>query len=384
MTVATAPSAAVGHLGDEIRQSQAALLYADSVTLISPRANLIQSLASVEDASDLDVLPLLAQVAPTYAPQATAQLEELLQLVREVPPRSQVSGPQRRARRARLEELTDFIRPATTQMKERFREKLSEVEYYELDLAIQAGLLSIDPLPGTEIGLVGDQPDEDVAVRYFARVKDALTSGATYPLFDPTTSNLVARGVEAGVFTPVPAARRRGRDAALATGLFDQLPNFEYATMSEVLDIREELRDPLQRFRQGVREISKDIETVPEDPHFGLEVEEAWTTNVAPALLEIENAIRENSSMLDLLQRGIHDPAAHMGIVGGAGIALAVGPASGISSAVSLLVGGTASLTGLAVAAVRAELAQRVDARKATEAQFYFLYGANARIGVSS
>ena len=64
MSVATAPAASLLNLGDEIRQSQSALLYADTVTLISPRATLIHSIAVVEDAPDLEMLELLVAVAP--------------------------------------------------------------------------------------------------------------------------------------------------------------------------------------------------------------------------------------------------------------------------------------------------------------------------------
>lgn len=65
MSVATAPSNAVLDLGAEIRQTQAALLYADSVTLISPRAALIQTVADIENATSMELLELLVAVAPT-------------------------------------------------------------------------------------------------------------------------------------------------------------------------------------------------------------------------------------------------------------------------------------------------------------------------------
>lgn len=63
MSVATAPTAALLHLGDEIRQSQSALLYADSITLVSLRAPLIHSTAAIEDAPDLEMFELLMSVA---------------------------------------------------------------------------------------------------------------------------------------------------------------------------------------------------------------------------------------------------------------------------------------------------------------------------------
>ncbi|USC16194.1 hypothetical protein [Rhodococcus sp. 11-3] len=383
MSVATAPSIGVLHLQGEIRQSQAALLYADSVTLISPRASLVHSIAVLEDAADLDMLELLVQVAPVYAPNAVEPLDSLLRTIRSYPAGNQLTSPQRRERRNAIEQMFDGMRPAINELQDRVREGMAEYGYHELALAMRAGLLTLDPLPDVDVGQVGNRPDEDVGIanRYFARVREALTSGVTYPLFDHATSNLVNLGVEAGIFSPVPAARRRGRDAALANGLFDRLPNFEHATMSEILDIRQELHAPLHRFRQGVREITKDIDTAPEDPQFAHEIEDAWTIKVAPALDEIENAINENTSLSDLVRRTVLDPGGQVAAGGLAALGVAVGPASGIPAAVALmLTGAAATVGGGGLAAARSILAQRAAVREATEAQFYFLYGTNRRI----
>ena len=347
-------------------------------------AALLHSVASFGNAVDLELLELMAAVAPTYAPGSAAQFAEILDIVRALPPGNQLKGAMRKKRRDKLGELFEGMRPLAETLHSNIREQLSDTAYQELELAMRAGVLSIDPLPGVDISRVGDQnDDDDIAMRYFARVQETLTSGNTYPLFDDATSNLVSLGVEAGVFTPVPAARHRGRDAALASGLFDQLPNFEHANMSEVLDIREELRGPLVRFRQGIREISKDIEAVPEDPGFASAIEDAWTSKVAPALLEIEDAIRENNSLGDLVRRIVHDPAGLLAATGVFGLGVAAGPMSGLPAAVPLLLT-SAVATGAAgsLASARAYLAQRAAEKEATETQFYFLYGANSRMHV--
>lgn len=380
MSVATAPAVSLLHLGDEIRQSQSALLYADSVTLISPRATLIHSIAFIEDALDLEMLELLVSVAPVHAPQATHQLEELLRAVRSLPPGNQLTSPQRRQRRQALTELFDTMRPAITELQDRIRESLEEMRYRELALAMDAGLLTIDPLPDIDVRHVGDEADDDIAARYFARVQHALMSQNTYPLFDTMTNNLVNLGVEEGIFSPSPSARRRGRDASLAAGLFDRLPNFEHANMSEILYIRKELRDPLHRFRQGVRQITKDIDIAPEDPQFGHEIDEAWTTTVAPALAEIEATVEENSSLRDKVRRMASDPATLTGVVGVAGLGIAAGPASALPAAVALMLSGAAAAVGVSLAAVRTDLAQHAAREDATKTQFYFLYGANAAL----
>ena len=160
--------------------------------------------------------------------------------MRSLPPGNQLNSTQRKRRRQALGELFDAIRPGITELQDRIGESLEKMRYRELALAMDAGLLTIDPLPDIDVRNVGDDADDDIAARYFARVQQALTSQNTYPLFDTTTNNLVNLGVEEGIFSPPPSARRRGRDASLATGLFDRLPNFEHANMSEILDIRQD------------------------------------------------------------------------------------------------------------------------------------------------
>lgn len=254
------------------------------------------------------------------------------------------------------------------------------MRYRELALAMEAGLLTIDPLPDIDVRHIGDESDDDIAARYFTRVQHTLTSQNTYPLFDTTTNNLVNLGVEEGIFSPSPSARRRGRDASLAAGLFDRLPNFDHANMSEILDIRQELRDPLHRFRQGVRQLTKDIDIAPEDPQFGHEIDEAWATTVAPALAEIEATIEENSSLREKVRRMTSDPAALTGLVGIAGLGIAAGPASALPSAVALMLSSTAAVVGGSLAALRTDLAQQAAREAITKTQFYFLYGINTAL----
>ncbi|MFK4363236.1 hypothetical protein, partial [Rhodococcus sp. 27YEA6] len=137
---------------------------------------------------------------------------------------------------------------------------------------------------------------------------------------------------------------------------------------------------PLHRFRQGVRQITKDIETAPEDPQFAHEIDEAWTTTVAPALAEIEAMIEQNSSLREKVRRVAADPAALSGLVGAIGLGIAAGPASALPSAVALMLSSTAAVVGGGLAAIRTDLTQHAAREAITKAQFYFLYGANAAL----
>lgn len=57
--------------------------------------------------------------------------------------------------------MFDTIHPNITELQDQIGESLEKVRYRELAFAMDAGLLTIDPLPDIDI---------DVAARYFARV----------------------------------------------------------------------------------------------------------------------------------------------------------------------------------------------------------------------
>ena len=108
-------------------------------------------------------------------------------------------------------------------------------------------------------------------------------------------------GVELGIFSPTPTARRLGKNAAMADGLFDFLPTFPNASTSEILDIRTELSSSLGAFRGGIGSLTESLDVAPDDPDFGPAVESTWNETVAPAIDEIEALVRQNRSMMDLL-----------------------------------------------------------------------------------
>jgi hypothetical protein len=163
----------------------------------------------------------------------------------------------------------------------------------------------------------------------------------------------------------------------MADGLFDHLPSFQYATTSEILDVRSELSKYLGAFRQGVGGLAKKIEVTPEDPEFGAAVEDAWNSDVAPALDEIDETIRQNQSMADLTKRIVKDP------IGGAALlasptmpvtlAVANGPLTQLGAAIAVV-------AGIGIGATRAVIDERDEIASAKEAEFYFLYGTQEKL----
>jgi hypothetical protein len=362
-------------LTHELQQCHAAILYADEVTLVSPRAALMKSAAEIGNYDGVDLLRLMATLAPKYFRHASPELARVMAIIDRIPPRSQRTPQQRRAYRATIQNLVENLRPYRDALQTGAEQLISESGFGDLRLAVDAGILTIDPMPGADASKLENQGDVMVQ-GLLERIEDVLSTGGRYLLFDADASDIVRRGVEAGYFSPVPMARRLGADAAMADGLFDRLPNFENATTSEILDIRDELAGSLSAFRQGVRGLTEDIDLAPEDPQFGAEIEDVWNLKVSPALDEIDETIRANTSMLDLMRRAVTDPTGltTMGFTPASALAVAAGPVAEYLTAAGLVL-------GYSLTAARALIGEHEELRKAKKAQFYFLYGTNAAIG---
>jgi hypothetical protein len=369
-------------LAQVVQQTHAALLYADEVTLVSPAGAMMQSVVDVSQLDGIDLLFELGRVAPKFFPDVDPAIQELKQIVDGLPPRSRWPGEQRREYDAVVKQFTNQMRPLRDRLQQSANDILTESKFDQLQVAIDAGILKVDTLPGMDVSEIEDIGDIALA-GLFERIDEALSSGRQYPLFDVETNQFVQGAVELGIFAPTPAARRLGKNAAMADGLFDCLPSFQNATTSEILDIRTELSPSLGAFRHGVGSLAENLEVMPEDPNFGDEVEYAWNLKVAPAIDEIEETIRQNRSMTDLMKRFAKDSlgagALSLGATAPFSIAVAAGPVSAAEfGAAAAMVFGTA--WGTARALIDENDAIKKDAKKA---QFYFLYGTRKKLGLA-
>lgn len=361
----------------ELHQCNSALLYGDEVKLVSPRAAMLKSAQQVNESDGVELLRVFRNVAPKYFPDAQSQLDSLFDVIDSLPPRLQLPPQLRQQYDDHVRKLVEGMQPLKDGLKENFEKLLIDSGYGQLQEAVDAGILTVDDVDGAVVSELRDQDNGTTMLAYLRKIDNILTDGGRYPLFDSDTSNLVRLGVDIGYFSPVPMARRLGSDAAMANGLFDRLPTFEYATTREILDIRTELSGSLSAFRQGVRGLTEGIVLAPEDPDFVHEIVDAWNQKVSPALDELEATIAENRSMRDLMRRTVKDPIGGAALGGAATLpatmAIAAGPISAYVAAAAVAV-------GCGIATARALIDESRDVHDAKKAQFYFLFGADQRL----
>jgi hypothetical protein len=136
---------------------------------------------------------------------------------------------------------------------------------------------------------------------YFDAISSALTSGATYPLLDDETGELVELAIQEEKIILLGTSEKRAKHVGLSSGLIERLPLFDYASVDEILDIRKELDESLVRFRAAIIKYSNTIESVPWEKEFPQEIEAIFLEYVKPAVLELEEAYKSSKSLLNII-----------------------------------------------------------------------------------
>ncbi|WP_412734282.1 hypothetical protein [Krasilnikovia sp. MM14-A1259] len=339
------------------------------MTLASPRLFALvaaMGIVSVTAQTFHDVMKRAVRDGGETMRAATEPVRELSEALDSLPSRHELSPSQRREKASLLRRFDQGL----DDIRETARKNIAELGGDELILAIQEGVLTLEPLVHTEEEF-DDLPSDVLLERYVDVVDRSLSAGQSYPLFDASTGDLARLGLEAGYFTRTEATLARGKNAAAGTGFIDRLPSFPFADMSEVLDIRQELRAPLGRFRKVVAGLSSGFDVPPEDPEFGAVLNARWIQEVQPALDEIEERVRQDASLRALTGKftaGVVDPLKS---------AL---PAAGLGS-LSFAAGmdawlGAAAVIGAAAAAptVKAFQDRRKALREIEKHPYFFLY----------
>lgn len=191
-----------------------------------------------------------------------------------------------------------------------------------------------------------------------------LSDSRYYPLLDKGIADLVHAAVREGAFDPPSIGRSRGRQVGAAHEFIARLPTFPAARMDEIIDVREELRQPLTVFRSEMVKVARDMKSDAFDPDFLAEAEEAWVERVAPALDELHELVEEKR-----LRRLLGQQATSGGLVGAAG-----GLVTGLATQ-DVLFGAAATTVAAATTTVTRALSLRREfVREIGRRPYFFLY----------
>jgi hypothetical protein len=118
----------------------------------------------------------------------------------------------------------------------------------------------------------------------------------TYHLFDNLASEIVGEAIRNGLILPSQGAEARMSHGGLSGDLLQRFPQFERATVPDVLDIRRELAEHLDAFREVVTPPADVIGLAPWKEECAEEAERIFRERVSPAIHRIEQAAEESHS----------------------------------------------------------------------------------------
>ncbi len=375
MAIGTAPpvrldTSAPIDLSHDVRIVKAALLYSDHATLYSPTAYMLLSMLAIGEATPKQQLKFWKDITPVvaYDPETAEQLLAGFRKYEKILRKKHPNSNQLRFK----EEFERHVSGGWDQMLEVVDSKFACAPgVQDLLRAAESGMLTIHVFRDT---------DRDKLVAEFAElVGRAVSEGSQYPLFDAQTSGLVRASIEEGAISASEVGIAKGRHTGLAAHLLNQLPLFDDASIDEMLDIRKELESPLVRFRSAMIRFSEQVRSAAWDEEFTPEADLVFHREVAPAILEIEEAVKSNRYLQGLLRKAASESLG----VKGSSLAVVVSQMPALPDAISqaLTLGGgfSASLaTAKIVYDAYEEWRQRGQAIE--QNQLFFYYDAKRRL----
>jgi hypothetical protein len=367
----------------EVELIKAALLYGDRVVVISPATTMLRGAEALERFSLAQQIDLVRQVAPYLLNDDEAA--KFLSGVDQMEELSRVRSPGGMLVRGKLMQA---LAPMKAMMAEAIRDLSVQSGLNQLEQARSKSLVEIDSTdPGHAVDLLAacvisarlaetgaPQSSEYVGrmvETFVGKLARHLSEGRDYLVFDSEVAGLVDAAVREGLFQPAKGPAGRNAQAMSAAALMGRLPTFPGAEVDELLDIRDELSQPLTQFRGAMVGIARDFTSEAWERGFEDEVHDAWVGTVHPALESIEAAVQDNRSLLSMAS----------GVVGGA---KASAPGLAIVGAGLLGAGTVADVVGGALSGAAPLLQALRDQRRAEEEirirPFYFLYGVQASL----
>jgi hypothetical protein len=298
------PSELDAGLRHDTELAKMALLYGDKVKLCSPFSSTLDQIQAVSNT--------MAKGSIEQKTSALLHLNDIVDLTER-----DLSA---------LQALSQFISKKHPTPKEIIGKKVLEKgfnafwkEFESANFRMPEGQFVNDLLKVSRLGLLqfqrfhmGKKPaDKSQTLSEFTQlIRASLADESTYPLLDDQIGLLISIDILQGTLKIPDALSDRSRQTALVSRLFEQLPQFELASLNEIVDIRSELEKYLVRFRSAIINYSEEITSAPWNSDFSHETEQLFRKEVAPIIQDIEDHTRSNSFLAKLTKRYAEKPSA--------------------------------------------------------------------------
>ena len=288
-------------LRNDVRLVKAAVLYADEVELLGLAAGLVHSLGLAPDSQKMSLRQMMEltdrvtgsnHLTPSHR-DALIQAERLEKRGVALPPHL----------RERLEEIEKVAVEGRRIFGEGQLDVLESTGADELAPAIDAGVVTVAAVGGdlesalmAATGRRDDAATDREVAKWVHQVKQRMLDHRTRLLLDEQSEDHVRALLAEGVIPADQVGLRLASKAAIGAGFVARLPSFPHAPMDELVDLRRELSVPLVRYRAAVSRFSGQIPSLT-TAALQTGVSDLWESEVAPALLEINELLAEHSFM---------------------------------------------------------------------------------------
>lgn len=302
VSVFTSPQIVQGEvtLTNELRLVRSALLYADTVELISPATSMLGTFNPLSQAHEVDAMSLLAHLDDATisrlgvgTPAQTRQVFEVLPKIFALP-----------------ENLRRQIISADTEAE--LREKIAEAqEGMKIVGGIASGLLERSGAPDLELAVADgslviddsgysfEMPTSKQVEWFSERLQHALNNPSATLLLDERTVQHVR---DLRMDSPS-ATENRATRASVGSGLIERLPTFPDARMKDVLEVRDSLSEGRARYRGTVKRLASSLASSALDDSLPADLNEMWRDEVQPVLRDMQHTVKISSLGRDLVGR---------------------------------------------------------------------------------
>lgn len=312
----------------DITLVKAALLYADQVELVSPTAAMLGGMAFVADRGEpalLEVLQALDDrtmraLGGRELPANWRSVLPMLDQLRRLDPAHLLAIPGLAELADQLASFDAVLRDSADEFTARTEQMLTTAGAEELVPAIEAGVLILSPAGLAEnLASTSDMVDNflDIVTAHLADPRSRL-------MFDDDLAGVVHSMIREGVIEPNHLALTHAGQAAVGSGLVTRLPAFTSPPMTEVLDLRRDLHDPLTSYRAAVARLADQLTARAYEPENAAEIDDLWVSEVQPALVRmrqemadhglIRELARDAATRPDVLVRAATGPGAYLGL----------------------------------------------------------------------
>lgn len=363
---------------------RSAVLYADTIELISPAGSLLSSVDGMQDMDSSGMSAYIASLTDAdlqdaasgqLAPEDLIGLRRLMETAllpdEEIHERYKENAGEMFAV---LAQLRPTLVEGARQMRSVMGPVVADSGLDELRHAYETGTVTL-----TSLGGLTTSDSEQMMLAFVEALRAAATSSSARLLLDGSVAGLIEELVSSGDVQPSVLMRRHAREAAVGAGLISRLPAFPEIPLNELIDMKSDLAEPLTRYRRAASTMGEALKLDAFDPESGAEIDDLWRSSVAPTIEDLREELGHHSLVREFARSATTDIKTV--ITGLSGPAVVVGLKDIIDldiwaiAAAAAITGGTAT-HHLAKAAIE----QGTSRRKVQRNDLFYLVALNQRM----